>query len=66
MRDVGRYMERCDLYQQMKNKTEEVAGKLKLWTHLTVDFCNDLKLELRLHLGKDLRKCKRWIRSGKV
>jgi len=20
--------------------------------------CNDLKLELRLHLGKDLRKCK--------
>ena len=23
--------------------------------------CNDLKLELRLHLGKDLRKCKRLI-----
>jgi len=23
--------------------------------------CNDLKLELRLHLGKDLRKYKGWI-----
>jgi len=29
-RDVGRYMEGCDLYQKMKNRTEEVAGKLKL------------------------------------
>ena len=29
-RDIGRYMEGCDLYQQMKNRTEEVAGKLKL------------------------------------
>ena len=25
------------------------------------EICNDLKLELRLHLGKDLRKYKRWI-----
>jgi len=28
--------------------------------------CNNLKLELRLHLGKDLRKCKGLIRSGKA
>ena len=44
-RDVGKYVEGCDLCQQMKNRTEELAGKLKLsevpqktWTHLTVDF----------------------------
>jgi len=30
MRDVGRYVEGCDLCQRMKNRTEEVAGKLKL------------------------------------
>jgi len=29
-RDVERYVEGCDLCQQMKNRTEEVAGKLKL------------------------------------
>jgi len=29
-RDVGRYVEGCDLCQRMKNKMEEVAGKLKL------------------------------------
>ena len=45
MRDIERYVEGCDLCQRMKNRTEEVAGKLKLsevleelWTHLTVDF----------------------------
>ena len=44
-RDVGNYVEGCDLCQRMKNRTEEPAGKLKLsevphktWTHLTVDF----------------------------
>ena len=49
MRDVGRYMEEHDLYQRMKNRTEEVAGKLKLrevpekpWIHLTVDFITKL------------------------
>jgi len=49
MRDVGRYMEGCDLCQRMKNRMEEVAGKLKLsevlekpWTHLTVDFITKL------------------------
>ena len=30
MRDVGRYMEGYDLCQRMKNKMEELAGKLKL------------------------------------
>ena len=45
MRDVGKYVEGCNLCQRIKNKTEEPAGKLKLskmpekpWTHLTVDF----------------------------
>jgi len=49
MRDVGKYVERCDLCQRMKNRTEEPAGKLKLsevpqktWSHLTVDFITKL------------------------
>ena len=49
MRDVGRYVEGCDLCQRMKNRTEEMAGKLKLsevlkklWSHLTVDFITKL------------------------
>ena len=29
-RDMGRYIEGCDLCQKMKNRTEEPAGKLKL------------------------------------
>jgi len=29
-RDIGRYVEGCDLCQRMKNRIEEVAGKLKL------------------------------------
>ena len=48
-RDVGRYVEGCDLCQRIKNRTEEVVGKLKLsevleklWTHLTVDFITKL------------------------
>ena len=48
-RDVGKYVEECDLYQRMKNRMEEPAGKLKLsevleklWTHLTVDFITKL------------------------
>ena len=50
-RDMGRYVEGCDLYQRMKNKTEKVAGKLKLskvpeklWTYLTVDFITKLPI----------------------
>jgi len=49
MRDVERYVEGCDLCQRMKNRTEELAGKLKLsevpkrpWSHLTVDFITKL------------------------
>jgi len=55
-RDVGKYVEGCDLCQRMKNRTEELAGKLKLsevpqkmWTHLTVDFITKLPVVV----GKD-------------
>ena len=48
-RDVGKYVEGCDLCQRMKNRTEELAGKLKLsevpqkmWSHLTIDFITKL------------------------
>ena len=48
-RDMGKYVEGCDLCQRMKNRTEEPVGKLKLsevpqktWTHLTVDFITKL------------------------
>ena len=30
IREVGQYVEGCDLCQQMKNKMKEVVGKLKL------------------------------------
>ena len=53
-RDIGRYMEGCDICQRMKNRIEEIAGKLKLnevpekpWTHLTVDFITKLPLVAR-------------------
>ena len=56
IRDIGKYTEGCDIYQRMKNRTEEVAGKLKLskmpeklWTHLMVDFIT----KLLLVAGKD-------------
>ena len=49
MRDVGKYVEGCDLCQRMKNRTEEPVGKLKLsevlqktWSYLTVDFITKL------------------------
>ena len=55
-RDVGKYVEGCNLYQRMKNRMEEPAGKLKLsevpqkmWTHLTVDFI----MKLPVVVGKD-------------
>jgi len=48
-RDVGRYIEGCNLCQKMKNRMEEVAGKLKLsevlekpWMYLMVDFITKL------------------------
>ena len=49
MKDVRRYVEECDLCQRMKNRTEELVGKLKLsevpekpWMHLIVDFITKL------------------------
>ena len=49
-RDVVRYVEEYDMCQQMKNRTEEIAEKLKLsevlekpWTHLIVDFITKLQ-----------------------
>jgi len=48
-RDIGRYVEGCDLCQKMKNRMEEVVEKLKLsevpeklWTHLMVNFITKL------------------------
>ena len=29
-RNIRKYVERCDLCQRMKNKTEKIVGKLKL------------------------------------
>jgi len=56
-RDVGKYVEGCDLRQRMKNWMEELAGKLKLsevpkkpWSHLTVDFI----MKLPVVAGKDV------------
>ena len=53
-RDIGRYVEGCDLCQRMKNRMEEMAGKLKLsevpeklWTYLMVDFITKLPLVAR-------------------
>ena len=55
-RDVGRYVKGYDLYQRIKNRIEEIAGKLKLskvleklWTHLMVDFI----MKLSVVAGKD-------------
>ena len=46
---MGRYVKGCDLCQRMKNRTEKLAGKLKLskvpeklWTHLMIDFIMEL------------------------
>ena len=48
-RNIGKYVEGCNLCQRMKNRTEEPVGKLnlsevpqKMWTHLTVDFITKL------------------------
>ena len=56
MRDIGRYVERYNICQRMKNRMEEVAGKLKLsevpeklWTYLMVNFIT----KLLLVAGKD-------------
>jgi len=50
-RDIVRYVEGYDMCQRMKNRTEEIAEKLKLsevlekpWTHLIVDFITKLPI----------------------
>ena len=57
-------MEGCDLCQRMKNRTEEVAGKLKLnevpekpWIHITVDFI--MKLPIVVEKNAILVVCNR-------
>ena len=56
IRDMGPYIERCDMCQRMKNRTEILAEKLKLsgvpekpWTYLIIDFI----IKLPLVAGKD-------------
>jgi len=56
MRDMGKYVKGCDLCQRMKNRMEELVGKLKLsevpekpWTHLMVNFIT----KLLIVAGKD-------------
>ena len=50
-KDVKRDIDRCNLYQRMKNKTKALAEKLminkiseKMWTHLIGDFITKLLL----------------------
>jgi len=56
-KDVGKYMNSCDIYQRMKNRTEAPAGKLmtseileRTWMHLMVEFI----MKLPLVAGKDV------------
>ena len=51
IRDVEKYVDRCDLYQRIKNQMEAPAEKLltnemleKLWMYLMVDFITKLLL----------------------
>jgi len=55
-KDVRKYVDGCDMYQRIKNRTEAPVRKLmmnkvseKTWTHLTVDFIT----KLLLVAGKD-------------
>ena len=52
LKDIRQYVEECDMCQQMKNRTEVLAGKLKLSEvlekpHLTVDFITKLPLVVK-------------------
>jgi len=56
MRDVEKYVDGYNIYQRMKNRTEVLAGKLRLseilekpWIYLIVDFIT----KLLLVAGKD-------------
>ena len=55
-KDVEKYIDSCNMYQRIKNRTEIPVGKLKLsevlvklWIYLTVDFIT----KLPLIVGKD-------------
>ena len=57
IKDIGKYVDRYDICQRIKNRTEALAEKLvanevpeKLWTHLIVDFIT----KLLLIAGKDV------------
>ena len=57
IKDVGKYVEDCNMYQRIKNRMEAPAGKLmtneileKTWTHLTVNSI----MKLLLVAGKDV------------
>ena len=57
MRDIGKYIEGCDMCQRIKNKMEVLVGKLKLsevpeklWMHIMVDFI----MKLLVAAGKDV------------
>ena len=50
-KEVGRYMDGCDMYQRYKNQSEAPAGKLmpntipeKPWSHILADFITKLPL----------------------
>jgi len=54
MREVERYVDRCDACQQYKNRSEALVGKLmsniipeKLWSHISADFITKLPLAQR-------------------
>jgi len=51
MKEVGRYVDGCDMCQRYKNQSEAPAGKLmpnaipeKPWSHILVDFITKLPL----------------------
>ena len=51
MKEMGRYVDRCDACQRYKNQSEAPAGKLmpnaipeKPWSHVLVDFITKLPL----------------------
>ena len=55
-KDIGKYIDGCDMCQRMKNRMEVLAEKLKLseipeklWTYLIVNFI----IKLLLVTGKD-------------
>jgi len=54
IKDVGKYIDGCDMCQRIKSRTETLVGKLnlsevleKLWMYLIVDFITKLLLVVR-------------------